>query len=225
MTKLPVATESPPAWAAGLSLRERRFVEEFIVDLNGRAAGTRARLGNNPKSAGEIASKMRKKPHVAAAISALMAERNGVTGAAVVGELGAIAFSRITDYLKLQNKRLVLAVDDLDELPDEAKAAIAKLKERVNDDGSISIEVELHDKLGALTRLGQSISLFKEADVNHRHKHEHEIVDPLQRIRERLNALRRSRADVPDVVIDPPPKRIVPPSAERQPPVIDAQAE
>jgi hypothetical protein len=63
------------------TLRERRFVEEFIVDLNGRAAGMRveefivdlngraagmrAGLGKNPKSAGEIASKMRKKPHVA----------------------------------------------------------------------------------------------------------------------------------------------------------------
>jgi hypothetical protein len=52
MTKLPVATESPPAWAAGLSLRERRFVEEFIVDLNGRAAGVPAGLGKNPKKHG-----------------------------------------------------------------------------------------------------------------------------------------------------------------------------
>jgi hypothetical protein len=34
-----------------------------------------------------------------------MAERNGVTGAAVVGELGAIAFSNIKNYLKLENGR------------------------------------------------------------------------------------------------------------------------
>jgi hypothetical protein len=67
--------------------------------------------------------------------------------------------------LNLQNKRLVLAVDDLDELPDEAKAAIAKLKERVNGDGSISIEVELHDKLVALDRLGKSIG-FLVAEAN-----------------------------------------------------------
>jgi hypothetical protein len=32
-------TNSEPAWAAGLSDRERRFVAEYIVDLNGRAAG------------------------------------------------------------------------------------------------------------------------------------------------------------------------------------------
>src|ERR1700678_2548207 len=108
MTKPPPTTEDAPSWAADLSLRERRFVEEFIVDLNGRAAGVRAGLGKNPKSGGEMAARLRKKPAVAAAISALMAERNGVTGAAVVGELGAIAFSNIKNYLKLENGRLVL---------------------------------------------------------------------------------------------------------------------
>jgi hypothetical protein len=83
----------------------------------------------------------------------------------------------------------------------------------VNDDGSISIEVELHDKLSALTRLGQSISLFKEADVNHRHGHEHAlVVDPMARIKERLRSLRTAQQSGPTVEIDSPPKRIAPPS-------------
>jgi hypothetical protein len=38
-----------------------------------------------------MASNLRKKPAVAAAISALMAEKHGVVGAALVGELGATA--------------------------------------------------------------------------------------------------------------------------------------
>jgi hypothetical protein len=95
-------------------------------------------------------------------------------------------------------------------LPDEAASAIAKLKERHNEDGSISIKVELHDKVGALDRLGKSIGLFKEADVNHRHKHEHELVDPMARIMERLAALKKARAELLDVEIDPPPRRIAP---------------
>jgi phage terminase small subunit len=223
MTKPLPVTESTPAWAADLSLRERRFVEEFIVDLNGRQAAIRVGLGRNPKSAGEMASRLRQKPAVAAAISALMAERNGVTCAAVVGELGAIAFSRISNYLKIQDGRLVLAVASLDDLPDEAIAAIAKLKERVNDDGSISIEVELHDKLGALTRLGQSISLFKDADISHRHKHEHEIVGPKARIKERLAALKRAQESGSEVEIDPPPRPIAPPQPQRTPPLIDIE--
>jgi hypothetical protein len=53
---------------------------------------------------------MRTKPHVVAAISALMAERNAVTGAAVVRELGAIAFGRITNYLKIQNAVIDVAL-------------------------------------------------------------------------------------------------------------------
>jgi hypothetical protein len=36
-----------------------------------------------------MASNLRKKPAVAAAIGALMAEKHGVVGAALVGELGA----------------------------------------------------------------------------------------------------------------------------------------
>jgi hypothetical protein len=53
--------------------------------------------------------------------------------------------------------------------------------------------------------------------------HQIEFTDPVARIKERLNALRRSRADVPDVVIDPPPRRIAPPQPERQAPIIDIE--
>lgn len=222
MTNLPTETENAPAWAADLNLRERRFVEEYVIDLNGRQAAKRASLGKSVESATQIASRMRKKPHVAAAISALMAERSGVTGAAVVNELGAIAFSKITDYLKVENGRLILAVSDLNELPDEQKAAIAKLRERVNDDGSISIEVELHDKLVALDKLGKSIGLFKErAEVAHRH--EVEVVDPLERIQERLNALAKAQRAERLAEIEPPPRRIAPPQPPKSALIIEAE--
>jgi phage terminase small subunit len=168
-----------------------------------------------------MASRIRKKAAVAAAISALMAERSGVTSTAVVNELGAIAFSNITDYLKLENGRLVLAVADLNDLSDEAKAAIAKLRERVNHDGSISIEVELHDKISALDRLGKSIGLFKErSEVAHRH--EVELVDPLDRINARLEQLRKARAAEPFVEIEPPLQRHIAPPTTPAGPIIDA---
>jgi phage terminase small subunit len=221
---LPVPTEDTrvPQWDAELTLREKRFVEEYIIDLNGRAAAIRAGLGKTVKSSTEMASRMRKKPAVAAAISALMAERSGVTGAAVVGELGAIAFSKITNYLKLENGRLVLAVKSLDELPDEAVAAIARLRERVDPDtGLVSIDVELYDKLGALDKLGKTLGVFKErSEVAH--THEIEFVDPLDRIRERLNALRKAQDAEPIAEIEPPLQRIAPPQPGRTAPVIDA---
>jgi phage terminase small subunit len=227
MTRIPVKTENTPQWAAELTLRERRFVEEYIIDLNGRRAGVRAGLGN-PKSAGEIASRMRKKATVAAAISALMAERNGVTATAVVNELGAIAFSKITDYLRIENGRLVLAVADLNDLSDEAKSAIAKLRERINEDGSISIEVELHDKIPALNLLGKSVGVFVDRqEISGPNGGPIEVAeaDPMDRINERLSSLRGAQEAEALAEFDSPVARIAPPQPERRGLVIDAQAE
>lgn len=224
MTKPPPTTESTPPWAAELSLRERRFVEEYVIDLNGRQAAIRAGLGRNPKSAGEMAARMRKKPHVAAAISALMTECSGVTGAAVVNELGAIAFSRITDYLKLENGRLVLTVADLNSLSDESKAAIAKLRERVNDDGSISIEVELHDKIAALDRLGKATRLFvNRQEVSGPNGDPIEYKETVEDVRSRIRArLERLAKGYGAVEVDPPVRQIAPPTQPAAP-IIDAE--
>jgi hypothetical protein len=81
---IPVKTAETPPWAAELTIRERAFVDQFIIDLNGAAAAQRANVGGkNPKSAGQIASKMRKRPQVAAAISAALAEKHGIAVTAI----------------------------------------------------------------------------------------------------------------------------------------------
>jgi phage terminase small subunit len=207
----PTKTVNTPTWAAELTLRERRFVEEYIIDLNGRQAAIRAQLGKTIKSATEIASRMRKKATVAAAIGALMAERSGATATAVLSELGAVAFSRISNYLKIDKGRLVLAVSNLNDLSDEAGAAIAKLKERVNDDGTVSIEVELHSKIDALDKLAKVLSLYRErAEVAHTHEHTFDV-DPLDAINERLNALARAQRAPLVPEIDSPVRRSLPP--------------
>jgi phage terminase small subunit len=217
---LPTKTENTPRWAADLTLRERRFVEEYVIDLNGRQAAVRAGLGKTLKSATEIASRMRKKAAVAAAINALMVERSGATATAVVNELGAIAFSRVSNYLRIEKGRLVLAVTNLNDLSDEANAAIAKLKERVNDDGTISIEVELHSKIDALDKLARVLSLYRErAEVAHTHEHTFDV-DPLDAINERLNALARAQNATLVPEIDAPLQRALP-AAKDAPLIID----
>jgi hypothetical protein len=78
-------------------------------------------------------------------------------------------------------------VSDPSDLPDEAAAAISKLRERVWDDGTITIEVEPHDKVAALTMLGKATALFKErAEVDHNHTLTLEV-KLLDSIKERLN--------------------------------------
>jgi hypothetical protein len=49
-----------------------------------------------------------------------------------------------------------------------------------------------------------------------------ELVDPVTRIRERLAALRRASVDGLEVEVEPPPRRIAPPSRP-EPPVMDAE--
>jgi phage terminase small subunit len=217
---IPVPTKDAPLWAAELTLKQRRFVEEFIVDLNGRAAGVRAGLGKSPKSAGEIAAKLRKIPAVAAAISALMAEKHGVAATAIVSELGAVAYARMTDFMTVENGRVV--VRDTALWTDEQKAAVSEIWETTDGVGYRVIRIKLHDKLVALDRLGKSIGLFKEKSES-TITHQIEFTDPMARIKERLASLRRSQQDgaEPRIEIDAPAKRAAIPAPRRTPPTID----
>jgi phage terminase small subunit len=218
---IPVKTAETPSWAAELTIRERAFVDQFIIDLNGAAAAQRANVGGkNPKSAGQIASKMRKRPHVAAAISAALAEKHGIAATAIVSELGAVAYARMTDFMTVENGRVV--VKDTALWTDEQKAAVSEIWETTDGDGYRVIRIKLHDKLVALDRLGKSIGLFKEKTES-TVTHTVEFVDPLQRIKERLNALRKAQQSGATVEIDSPPRRIAPPQPERQAPIIDIE--
>ena len=78
-----------PSWAAELSEREWFFCEQFAVDLNATEAAVRAGYGKTRKRAKEQASKLRRNPRIAAAISRLVAERAGVTQTTLLAELGA----------------------------------------------------------------------------------------------------------------------------------------
>jgi Terminase small subunit len=222
MTKLPPTTESTPKWAEGLNEKERRFVEAYVISLSGVHAGEAAGLGKTRKSASEIASKWRKKQHIANAISLLMNERSGMAGVSVVNEIAAVAYSRIDHYLKLDDKgRLVLTVKNLEDLPEQARAAISKLKQRVLEDGTIITEVELHPKMEALDRLARVHGIYRPERFEAEHHHQHETVDPMSRILERMAALKKALDAEPVAEIDPPPRRVEPPQPERTPLTID----
>jgi phage terminase small subunit len=60
-----------------LTPRERRFVEEYPVDLNGRQAARRA--GYSEKSSGHIAYELLRKPKIVDAITAIVAGRSAKT--------------------------------------------------------------------------------------------------------------------------------------------------
>src|SRR5689334_12655167 len=51
-----------------LTLRQRRFVEEYLVDFNGAAAVRRAGYKTSPKNCGRLAAEMLSHPGIRAAI-------------------------------------------------------------------------------------------------------------------------------------------------------------
>ena len=81
-----------------LNPRQRRFVDEYLVSLNAKAAAVKAGYGNTPKSAAQYAVELMKKPHVKAAIQEGMRERSirtGIDQDMVVRALSRVAFSNI----------------------------------------------------------------------------------------------------------------------------------
>ena len=87
--------------------------------------------------------------------------------AAVLGELKLIGGSKITDVLQWDASGNVY-LTATDQLPDHVKRAIKKVKVTPNKEGLNSIEVEMHDKLGALRMLAKHHGLMEIADDTNR---------------------------------------------------------
>lgn len=141
---------------AKLTAKQRRFCEEYLIDLNATQAAIRA--GYSPKTARFIATENLTKPNIQSRIEKMMDERSrrtGITQDMVVHELGKIGFSIITDYLKIENNHVEFF--DTDSIPQDKLSAIAEIKETNN-----GISFKLHDKLKALELLGRHLGMFKD---------------------------------------------------------------
>lgn len=85
----------------GLTPKQQRFVEEYLVDLNATAAAKRA--GYSARTAEWIGPQLLGKTHVAAAVTArraALSEQTGRTVAAVMADIGRVrdnAMALITD--------------------------------------------------------------------------------------------------------------------------------
>ncbi|OIJ22013.1 hypothetical protein BKP45_04875 [Anaerobacillus alkalidiazotrophicus] len=83
-----------------LTPKQQRFIEEYLVDLNGSAAAVRA--GYSIKTSRVIAAELLTKPNIQAAIKEQMdaaAMRNQVTVDDIVQQLAKIAFADIKDFV------------------------------------------------------------------------------------------------------------------------------
>ena len=142
--------------------RQRRFVDEYLIDLNATRAARRA--GYAPRYADRIAANLMGKNGVLQAIAQGMQERSkrtAITADQVVEELACIAFATITQVVQVQDGKV--RVVDTDDLPPEVSAAIAEIRQSTTPHGG-SLAVRLFDKVAALKLLGDHLGLFRKVD-------------------------------------------------------------
>ncbi|NBJ16637.1 MAG: terminase small subunit [Dehalobacter sp. 4CP] len=141
---------------AKLTKKQQKFVEEYLIDLNATQAAIRA--GYSVQTANEQGSQNLAKLSIQNQIAKTMAERSKRTGInqdRVVIELAKVAFSNISDYLKVQNNQV--EVFDTASIPADAVSAIAEIKQNPT-----GVSIKLYDKLKALELLGRHLGIFKD---------------------------------------------------------------
>lgn len=140
--------------------KQRRFVEEYLVDRNAAAAARR--VGDEPKFACQRGWRMLHNPKVRVAIAAAAREREERTGISrdrVLRELARIAFASAGEYLDwgpdgvaLKNKSVLT--------PDQ-QAAVAEITQR-RTKTSDTVRFKLYDKLAALKELSRLLGYAGE---------------------------------------------------------------
>lgn len=151
---------------AKLTDKQKRFCEEYLIDLNATQAAIRAGYKVKKKQqASEIGAQLLKKTQVAEEIAREMAERSkrtGITQDRVLLELARIAFVNPNNLINVEDGSIKNDASD----DDLACIQSVKVKTSEGDKGSsVEREVRLNDKMKALEKLGQHLGMFKN-DVN-----------------------------------------------------------
>jgi phage terminase small subunit len=116
--------------ANGLEPRQRRFVEEYLIDLNATQAAIRA--GYSAKTANQIGPRLLVNVGVQEAIQkrlAVVSEKAAFTSQEVLEELGALVRSNVRHFEMDDAGQLALA----DGAPEEAWRAVASVKRKTTE--------------------------------------------------------------------------------------------
>ncbi len=144
----------------GMTAKQRRFCDEYLIDLNATQAAIRA--GYSPKTANEQGARLLANVSVQEAIAKAMAERSKRTGISqdrVIQELARIAFV---------NQQNVINPEDAsvkEDATEDDLACIQSVKVKTMDGAKgklVEREVRLNDKMKALELLGKHLGMFKD---------------------------------------------------------------
>lgn len=142
---------------AKLTEKQKRFAEEYLVDLNATQAAIRA--GYSPDTANEQGSRLLANVNVKSTVDKMIAERSrrtGINADRVIREIAKIAFVNAGEVVDLDTALL------MDKISDDDMAAIQSVKVKTFGEDGVEREVKLADKLKALELLGKHLGLFKD---------------------------------------------------------------
>lgn len=144
-----------------LTDKQKRFCEEYLIDLNATQAAIRA--GYSKDTARSTGSENLSKPDIVDYIASLQesrSERTKITADMVLQELAKIGFSDIKNYYSEDKEPI-----DITQLENKLTAAVAQIKvtETSGDWGTkVTKEFKLHDKISALEKIARHIGFFEQ---------------------------------------------------------------
>lgn len=148
-----------------MTQKQKRFIEEYLIDLNATQAAIRA--GYSPDTAKEIGCENLTKPNIRARIDQAMAERSKRTGInqdRILEELAKIALLNPEKVVDLNHATI------REDATAEDLAAIASVKVKrfpTKDGEGIEREIKFHDKNKALEMAGRHLGMFRDKiDMN-----------------------------------------------------------
>jgi phage terminase small subunit len=143
-----------------LSAKQKRFCEEYLVDLNATQAAIRA--GYSLKTANRIASQNLSKLDIQENIrleQQKLTEKADITKAEVMNELAFMLRAKISDYCTFNGS--TLQWKSFDDLTEAQIKAIESIKQTAN-----GIELKLHGKNWTIERISKMLGFDDGTDVN-----------------------------------------------------------
>ena len=144
-----------------LTDKQKRFCEEYLIDLNATQAAIRA--GYKEKTAYAQGQRLLKKVEAQEYLQELMDERSKrteITADRVLRELAAIAFSDRTELAQV-GERGEVTFTPTEQLKEDIKKTIAGIE-----NGKYGTKVTTYDKVKALELLGKHLGLFNAGADN-----------------------------------------------------------
>lgn len=143
-----------------LTNKQKRFIEEYLIDLNATQAAIRA--GYSPATAGNIGNENLGKPQIRARVEQALAERSRRTGInqdRVIRELARIALVNPVDVVNMDDATIKSKASE----DDTAAILSVKVKNIPTENGDITErEIRMADKIKALELLGKHLGMFTD---------------------------------------------------------------